>query len=481
MAKNTCSPHPMYITPNSVNASQRVIISKLFTSTGTKYQQEYVYGVTDKINNVKMVERYDETTKTNEIYGIRMEDFGMYTELYNDVYLIMIADGHGAQKMIDGYYCGGYEAAKIAVIVANILFKRRFKSIIGTDNIQKQGKILSNIYKTIQTRILDEMNMNGVYIIPAKNKIDDIISHCSINRDMVSIYEYLSSLGFEILFKRDDMVRISHMIMTRINNEIILREDLEKLLENKYIPIHDHGDIWKEWSNTISAFDGDYFEKYGRTMFPSYENINQFISRKGILIEKNIFDNPYHVPIYLNEKGEKVSDLDSGTTLTTCLIYKENDKYCLLTGHVGDSHAFILRERDGIETFFVTDDHSVNNKKEVERCDKEGLIAEGPYFYQKKGGSRGLMPSRALGHPILSNYGISIAPHISKVYLEKGDIVIVGSDGLWDLTIDIPKLIKDNHHLFKNATVERIGSVLLHLFNMQEITDNVSFYVIKIE
>eukprot|EP01133_Synstelium_polycarpum_P002907 gene2907-3341_t len=52
--------------------------------------------------------------------------------------------------------------------------------------------------------------------------------------------------------------------------------------------------------------------------------------------------------------------------------------------------------------------------------------------------------SRSIGHIILSNYGIISTPDIVTRDLSKGDIIIVASDGLWNV-IDynaIPKLIQ---------------------------------------
>lgn len=46
--------------------------------------------------------------------------------------------------------------------------------------------------------------------------------------------------------------------------------------------------------------------------------------------------------------------------------------------------------------------------------------------------TRKLMPSRSMGHPFLSQYGITHAPTITSTTLQAGDWIILGTDGFWN-------------------------------------------------
>src|SRR5690606_31722112 len=148
-------------------------------------------------------------------------------------------------------------------------------------------------------------------------------------------------------------------------------------------------------------------------------------------------------PIYYDLNDNKKSMLESGATLTISLLIKNDDNsYHLYTSHVGDTKVMLYRPSNGnLIKKVLTDEHSTNNKNDIERVKKHGLQASGRYFIPVLNSERGLMPSRSIGHPYLSNFGISEYPFISAEELYKNDVVIFASDGLWDLNNNSEEMI----------------------------------------
>lgn len=425
------------INDNIINITPK--ISNLIKDVGNKYTQLYIEGISP--DNVIPYE--------NDNIGIRMEDEAKIINIDDNKIAIIIADGHGSEEMMMGYHCGGYECANFAV---NFISKkiRSLKNKTVDDILSQMIKYFKSLFKILQKKCLKYMLEGGVEI-----KIENIN-------------------GKEIIFPISNNYDIENDILW----------DNEKNKNNE-----------KPQSFT-SPIDGNYFKNiytveklrdYISLIKQYYNNNVQYgkdiVFGKGIEICKDMKDIPFRVPIYCNTLNEKKTSLESGTTLTLSVILRDNFfRYYIITSHVGDSHVILYR-KDGNKFIKkkLTDDHSVKNNDEVKRCEKYGLVPVKRHFTCIKKQDIGLMPSRSIGHPFLSNFGIIEYPFISCERLLENDIVIFASDGLWDLDDDmdrkIDQVIIDNYDRDEND----ICNILYSLYkSSKEKKDNLVMCVLKL-
>lgn len=106
--------------------------------------------------------------------------------------------------------------------------------------------------------------------------------------------------------------------------------------------------------------------------------------------------------------------------------------------HAGDSDVFLFhRDRQASRPRHVparlTDDHTLSNADEVARLAPYGIGIHHPYFVVTTGPECGqmLMPSRSLGHVLMSQHRITAVPSIATALVAPGDVVVAASDGLW--------------------------------------------------
>eukprot|EP01083_Nonionella_stella_P040977 111115_1 len=168
---------------------------------------------------------------------------------------------------------------------------------------------------------------------------------------------------------------------------------------------------------------------------------------------------------------------DYGTTAVMSLL---SGKTCF-TANCGDSRAVLLtRSPSGVWSLLrLSRDHSPHLcSKEKERVVKEGarLTQQGKFLRVSPGDipltearARGLSLnlSRALGHAVLSHYGISAEPECTTHPLSKRSlqIMVVASDGVWDVLDDeeILDVIRDayaQHNTTKNkGDTKKVGDM----------------------
>ena len=122
---------------------------------------------------------------------------------------------------------------------------------------------------------------------------------------------------------------------------------------------------------------------------------------------------------------------DYGTTLTAALFLPGSSEVYI--AHAGDSDAYAFRRGAGPDggrvPMRLTSDHTVRNPQEAARMAAHGMSVQGQYFVLP--GVASLMPSRSIGHTLLSKHGVTHEPTVSVTRLQRGDVVLVASDGLW--------------------------------------------------
>ena len=152
------------------------------------------------------------------------------------------------------------------------------------------------------------------------------------------------------------------------------------------------------------------------------------------------------------EKSLKDKNLEGmGTTLEVCLIYN-NRAYI---GHIGDSRIYRIR-KDFIRK--LTQDHSY-----VQKLVQDGTITkEEAEHHPKKN-----MLMKALG------VNAFVEPDVMVKGFQKGDIIIICSDGLTNM-VDINDIFKAVNTNFEMATKD-----LVDLANQNGGIDNITIITIK--
>uniref|UniRef100_A0A061QQJ1 Protein phosphatase n=1 Tax=Tetraselmis sp. GSL018 TaxID=582737 RepID=A0A061QQJ1_9CHLO len=134
--------------------------------------------------------------------------------------------------------------------------------------------------------------------------------------------------------------------------------------------------------------------------------------------------------------NQGATPLEFGTTCTACLLSGDE----LAVAHVGDSAAvlgFVDDENEDYAAERVTRSHTWTDRGEAGRV--QGMrgvtVTEDGYLRVLEGQWQGqeIATSRALGHHMLSNYGVIPTPEVEVLQLEpRHCCLIMASDGVWD-------------------------------------------------
>ena len=198
---------------------------------------------------------------------------------------------------------------------------------------------------------------------------------------------------------------------------------------------------------------GDVASKYAIECTKNYiENNFEAIPKDRENLCKLIKSSMEYANMVIYEKASENKELEGmGTTLEVCLIYN-NRAYI---GHIGDSRIYRIRNN------FIrklTEDHSY-----VEKLVKEGTITkEEAEHHEKKN-----ILMKALG------CNAYVEPDVMAKGFQKGDIIIMCSDGLTNM-MGIKEIEKSVNSNFEFATKE-----LIDLANKNGGIDNITIITIK--
>jgi len=116
-----------------------------------------------------------------------------------------------------------------------------------------------------------------------------------------------------------------------------------------------------------------------------------------------------------------------GCTATVALVHRQGTARTLYVANVGDSRAVALG-RAGLQR--LSRDHKASDPAEQARiADEGGLVSRG-----RVGGV--LCVSRSLGDHHLKDCGVSCVPDVTSTCCEEVRVVVMASDGLWDVLED---------------------------------------------
>lgn len=172
---------------------------------------------------------------------------------------------------------------------------------------------------------------------------------------------------------------------------------------------------------------------------------------------------------------------DEGCTATALLVWKDcEDNICLQAANVGDS-AVVFSDAANPEGVQLTADHRLTNPDERQRLADMGI-----HLGQDRTRLYGLNLSRCLGDKFLKDedLGLSAHPHISKVVKvgpAQSGIVLMASDGLWDVT-DSQRVFQIVIRVSKesNGSVQAITDAVVQHAQRQRTRDDLSVVLLKV-
>lgn len=140
---------------------------------------------------------------------------------------------------------------------------------------------------------------------------------------------------------------------------------------------------------------------------------------------------------------------NSGCTVTVMLLHRQassSPALSLYVANVGDSRAVLVGAR---EAYRLTKDHRPDDPSEAARIEADG----GRVHNRRVSGKLGV--ARSLGDHHLKNAGVSAKPDTFAYEVSHGHVLVVASDGLWDVLGD-----QDAHGVLQvcmDGAVEQCG------------------------
>ncbi|KAL3137819.1 hypothetical protein ABBQ38_005075 [Trebouxia sp. C0009 RCD-2024] len=172
---------------------------------------------------------------------------------------------------------------------------------------------------------------------------------------------------------------------------------------------------------------------------------------------------------------------EEGCTATALLVWKDlEDNVCLQAANVGDS-AVVFSDATHLEGVQLTADHRLTNPDERQRLADMGI-----HLGQDRTRLYGLNLSRCLGDKFLKDedLGLSAHPHVSeviKVGPEQSGIIVMASDGLWDVT-DSQRVLQIVGRVSKesNGSVQAMTDAVVQHAQRQRTRDDLSVVLLKV-
>ena len=173
---------------------------------------------------------------------------------------------------------------------------------------------------------------------------------------------------------------------------------------------------------------------------------------------------------------------EEGCTATALLIWKDSDgNVCLQAANVGDS-AVVFSDATHKAGVQMTADHRLTNPDERQRLADMGI-----HLGQDRTRLYGLNLSRCLGDKFLKDedLGLSAHPHVSQVIRvspEQSAIIIMASDGLWDVT-DTQRVVQivDRVSHESNGSVQAMTDAVVQHAQRQRTRDDLSVVLLKVK
>jgi len=226
--------------------------------------------------------------------------------------------------------------------------------------------------------------------------------------------------------------------------------------------------IFDEQTGLFGVFDGHRGEesvKFVVNFLPeefkklyqnSHDNIEQLFSQLFSNTDKSLFD---------------ASDplKESGTTACVCFIENSDGKKTLTVANIGDTRAVLITSKGAERLSF---DHRGKDPLEEARVRENG----GAIIRERLSGR--LAVTRAFGDFELKKEGLICEPFVKKIEVETEGILIIGSDGFWDVTTDeeVATILASQ----MEQSTRDISSKLIQLAVTRGTKDNITVLTLKL-
>jgi len=379
-------------------------LSKIIQHTGDKYHHDNPYPEYSIIHentfdtpasNIELESTNRKSIQNLNIKDlIRVEDFVCFSDelIEENIIAVCVCDGHGSMIVSDNIVFGAYECSKWMTIhmLSYLEFYHEFICSLKKQSYLQLNTIIEQAFEFAQAQYIEYLEFYVKSNDYFQNKNSEMSSHESIKH--------------------------------------YAKKKLENIQFN-----HKKIDLFQFPKNKIDTFPLD--AEFPKIFKSDYHPKLRFESKEGKVKYS------FNIPVF-SYNGQNFS-VQSGCTCSL-LLCVQNYIFC---GNVGDSDCYLIDSNCNMFPLFQK--HDTSCEKEIERL--EGLcVPQKSYFSIKfkklfderylsstnhdavpvKG--KRLQPSRNLGHPIVRHAGITHKPTIKYIESNVGDILIIGSDGLWN-------------------------------------------------
>ncbi|MGB8367062.1 MAG: PP2C family protein-serine/threonine phosphatase, partial [Candidatus Babeliales bacterium] len=162
---------------------------------------------------------------------------------------------------------------------------------------------------------------------------------------------------------------------------------------------------------------------------------------------------------------------DSGTTAVVAVVNRATKKITI--AHAGDSRALLIR--NGRE-MHATQDHKPNTPEEKQRIEQ----AKGQVYYWGCWRVNGLAVSRSIGDRNHKKVGVIATPDTYEIDTQKGDIVVLACDGVFDVMSNQEVVNFVNKKFDQQENPTSIARALVSEAYNKNSRDNISALIVQI-
>ena len=288
------------------------------------------------------------------------------------------------------------------------LIKFAYKNCVLSKNIRNgQGRLqLSNKKPKLNSvnMKLKSISSKSQYVV-----LKDITKDDTSPRDNFSESDSTST--------SEEFEKKTSTLVKQYATKSMQNEQYRKVQEDRLLAI----DTYNGNNGLFCIFDGHAGQNVVDNVHATFPDILQkeLVGAESVAValERAINKVQDNLEVFIEES------MDEGCTATLAYVYKEGTKIKATVLNVGDSPCFFVSEG---KIDKLTVDHNCGNAEELRRVQELGC----PIVRSKLLGTLAL--TRSLGDFKLREYGLTADPHLVEVTAKEGDILLLGSDGVFE-------------------------------------------------